>query len=75
LLHGQAAAHANAFGDGARELRERGLEAAQGEGARIEDERARLVMVALEAFCPPEAVSRAALAKTRRTRSAFDRRT
>jgi phosphohistidine phosphatase SixA len=50
LLHAAAAEQANAFGDQARELRERRLEAAQAEGAAIEDERARLVMVALEAL-------------------------
>jgi hypothetical protein len=48
LLHGEAAKHAVLFGDEARELKERGLEAADHQGAAIEDERARLVKVALE---------------------------
>lgn len=50
LLHGAAARQANAFGDQKRELRERGLEAAQAEGAAIEDERARLIVIALDAL-------------------------
>ena len=50
LLHGAAARQASAFGDQTRELRERGLEAAQAEAAAMEDERARLIVVALEAI-------------------------
>jgi hypothetical protein len=50
LLHGAAATQAHAFGDQVGELRERALEAAQAEGAAIEDERARLVVVALQAL-------------------------
>lgn len=50
LLHGAAATQANAFGDQVRELRERSLEAAQAEGATMEDERALLIVVALEAL-------------------------
>lgn len=50
MLHGAAAAQANAFGDQVRELRERGLETAQAEGAAMEDERARLIVVAIQAL-------------------------
>jgi hypothetical protein len=50
LLHCEAAAQASAVGDEARELSERRLEVAEGEGARVEDERARVVMLELEAL-------------------------
>jgi hypothetical protein len=40
LVHGEAATQAREFGNDARELRERRLEAAETERARIEDERA-----------------------------------
>ena len=50
MLHGAAATLANAFGDQVRAPRERGLEATQAEGAAMEDERARLIVVALKAL-------------------------
>lgn len=50
LLHHAAASHASASGDEVRELRERGLEASQADGARLEDERARVVMLELDAL-------------------------
>jgi hypothetical protein len=38
------------MGDEVRELRERGLEASEADGARVEGERARLVILELEAL-------------------------
>jgi hypothetical protein len=50
LLHREAAAQASVFCDEARERRERTLAAGEGDGARVEDERARVVMLELEAL-------------------------
>jgi hypothetical protein len=50
LVHGAAAMQAAEFGDEARELRERRLEAAQADHARTEDERASCVVRELSAL-------------------------